>query len=137
MIYWFDALSSGLGGVLLSEPQKPERPNIIYLLVFWMIINLLLFLTMIPGNPQDLNNYIEVILWIPSIIGLLMMTKWGAALTVSVLGITLGTSMGNVLLAYYTSMLHEAFAPINALRIAINAAAIVYLLKNIFSGKFR
>jgi hypothetical protein len=102
-----------------------------------MTINVLLFLAMIPGDPQDLNNYIEVILWIPSIVGLLMMTKWGAALSVSVLSITLGTSMGNVLLAYYLAVLHEPFAPINALRIVINAAAIVYLFKKIFSNKFR
>ena len=91
---------------------------------------------MIPGDPQDLNNYIEVILWLPSFVGLLMMKKWGAALTVSVLGITLGTSMGNVLLAYYTDTMHEPFAPVNALRIVVNAVAIVYLFKNIFSNKF-
>jgi hypothetical protein len=80
-------------GRLLSETQKPEKSLALYLLVIWMIINVLLFLAMIPGDPQDLNNYIEVILWIPSIVGLLMMKKWGATLTVAVLGITLGTSM--------------------------------------------
>jgi hypothetical protein len=68
---------------------------------------------------------------------LVMMKKWGAALTVAVLGITLGTSTGNVLLAYYLSMLHEPFAHVNALRIVVNAVAIVYLFKCIFSGKFR
>jgi len=137
MIYWLDTVSFVSGGVLLSETQKPEKSLTLYLLVFWMIINVLLFLAMIPGDPQDLNNYIEVILWIPSIVGLLMMKKWGAALTVAVLAITLGTSMGNVLLAYYLSVLHEPFAPINALRIVVNAAAIVYLFKNMFSNKFR
>jgi len=121
----------------LSENREPKRLSVIYLLILWMIINVLLFIAMIPGDPQDLNNYIEVVLWIPSIVGLWMMKKWGAALTVAVLGITLGTSMGNVLLAYYLSMLHEPFAPTNALRIVVNAAAIIYLFKNIFSNKFR
>ena len=102
-----------------------------------MIINVLLFIAMIPGDPQDLNNYIEVILWISSIVGLWMMKKWGVALTVAVLGITFGASMGNVLLVYYLSVLHEPFAPINAFCIVVNAAAIVYLFKNIFSNKFR
>lgn len=116
---------------------KNEKPLAIFGVVIWMLINVLLFLAMIPEDPQDVNNYIEVILWIPCIMGLWIMKKWGAALSVTVLGITLGTSMGNVLLAYYNSAFNEAFAPINALRIVVNAVAIVYLFKKIFENKFR
>lgn len=101
-----------------------------------MLLNVLLFLAMIPGDPQDVNNYIEVLLWIPSIIGLWTMKKVGATLSVTVLGVTIGTSMYIVLEAYYLDMLSEAFAPINALRIAVNAVAIVYLFKQIFANKF-
>ena len=102
-----------------------------------MLLNVLIFLAMIPGDYQDLNNYIEVILWIPSIVGLSLMKKWGAALTVAVLAITLGTSMGIVLFAHYLSLLHDPHVPINVLRIVVNAVAIVYLFRSIFSGKFR
>jgi hypothetical protein len=92
---------------IMSGASKPKRPIGIYLIVVWMALNILLLALMIPNDPADLNNYIEPILWIASIIGLLSMKKFGAALTTSVLGITLGTSMWNVLIAYYTGNIGE------------------------------
>jgi hypothetical protein len=35
---------------------------------------------MILGDYQDPNNYVELALWIPSLVGLWLMKKWGAAL---------------------------------------------------------
>ncbi|PVX25602.1 MAG: hypothetical protein CW716_07745 [Candidatus Bathyarchaeum sp.] len=113
-----------------------ERPLAVYFLIIWMLLNVLLFLAMIPSDPQDLNNYIELVLWVPSIIGLWIMKKWGTALSVTVLGVTTGTSMYIVLEAYYLDMLNEAFASINGLRIVVNAVVMVYLFRSIFSGKF-
>ncbi len=123
--------------MIISETVKPERPIPIYLIAVWMVVNIILLLSMIPHDPNDLNNYLEPILWLPSLIGLLLMRKWGAALSIAVLCITLGTSMWNVLLAYYTNTLNLAFAPINALRIAVNAIVTIYLFTLIFAGKFK
>jgi len=121
----------------MSQASKPSRTAGIYLLLVWMAINLVFMIILIPGDPTDLNNYIEPILWAASLIGLLTMTKTGAAIATSVLCITLSTSMGIVLLAYYTNGLDQPVAYINALRIAINIVAIVYMFKSIFAGKFK
>ncbi len=92
---------------------------------------------MIPGDAEDLNNYIELVLWIPSIVGLLLMKKWGIALTTAVMCITLGTSRGNLLLAYYTNLMTAPFAYVNALRIIVNAAIAVFLFRSIFQIRFK
>ena len=102
-----------------------------------MIVNIVLFALLIPGDPTDLNNYIEVILWVVSIAALFTMRKAGAAFATVVLCMTLSTSMGIVLLAYYNNLVMEPVAYVNALRIAINALAVVYMFKNIFAGKFK
>lgn len=114
-----------------------SRPLGIYLLIAWMTINVLLFLILIPGDAADVNNYIEVILWTTAIASLLTMHKAGAAYTISVLCITLSTSMGIILLAYYEGMLTEPVGYINVLRIIVNIAAVVYLFKLVFANKFR
>jgi len=103
----------------------------------WMVLNLVLMALMIPGDAEDVNNYVEVVLWVCSIAGLGVRKRWGAALAIAVLGITLGTSMGNVLMAYYTGTLQLLFAPVNALRIVVNAVAVVYLFRCVFRGVFR
>ena len=108
----------------------------VYVVLAWMVVNLILFALMIPGDIADLNNYVEVALWVSSIAGLWLNKRWGFALAISVLGITLGTSMGNVFLAYYTGTLQLLFAPVNALRIIVHVAAIVYLFRFLFRGKF-
>ncbi len=91
----------------MTENSKAERPVGIYLILAWMALNLLLFIIMIPGDSTDINNYIEVILWVASIGWLASMKKAGVAYTVVVLCITLGTSMFNVLLGYYTNTLGD------------------------------
>jgi hypothetical protein len=65
------------------------------------------------------------------------MRKSGAAFAISVLCITVGTSMFNVLISYYTSTLGETFVYVNALRIAINAVIVAFMFKAIFDGKFK
>jgi len=109
----------------------------VYAVLAWMILNVILFAMMIPSDAADLNNYIEVVLWVCSIAGLLLGKRWGGALAITVLGVTLGTSMGNVLMAYYTGTLGLLFAPVNALRIVANAVAIAYLFRCVFRGDFR
>jgi hypothetical protein len=71
-------------------------------------------------------------LWIPSIAGLWLMKKWGAALSIATLCVTLGTSMGIVI--YYPSF--EAYALVNSLRIVVNVVGVVCLFRLVFAGKF-
>ena len=97
-----------------------------------MALNVALFILLIPSDYQDLNNYIELMLWIPSIAGLWLMKKWGAALTIVTLCVTLGTSMGIVI--YYPSF--EAYALVNSLRIVVNVVGVVCLFRLVFAGKF-
>jgi hypothetical protein len=120
----------------MSEKQKPTKTPSIYLIIAWMTINLIMMILLIPGDSADVNNYIELILWAAAIMGLWSMKKAGAATATTVLCITLSTSMGIVLLAYYSNLMLEPVAYINTLRIAINTAIIVYMFKNIFANKF-
>ena len=102
-----------------------------------MVINIIVFALLIPGDSTDLNNYIEPMLLGASIVGLLSMRKAGAAFATTTLCISLSTSMGILLLAYYENLMTQPVAYLNALRILLNAAAIVYMFKLIFANKFR
>ena len=105
--------------------------------IFWMALNIVLLIFMIAdGDYMDLNNWIETVLFGASIVGLWVNKRQGYALAVSVLCITLGTSMGNVLLGYYLNYGLATFVVVNALRIVVNAVAVVYLFKRLFAGKF-
>jgi len=109
----------------------------VYLLILWMALNIaLLILSIATGDYVDLNNWIETVLFAASIVGLWVNKRSGYALAVSVLCITLGTSMGNVLLGYYLNYGLATFVVLNALRVVVNAAAAVYLFKRLFAGKF-
>ena len=130
MLFCGAVFAKGLG---MAEVRRAVG---VYVVLAWMVVNVILFALMIPGDNADLNNYVEVALWVSSIAGLWLNKRWGFALAISVLGITLGTSMGNVFLAYYTGTLQLLFAPVNALRIIVHAAAIVYLFRFLFRGKF-
>jgi hypothetical protein len=114
--------------MFLSKAEN-ERPLATYLTVIWMAINILLMITMIAsGDEEDLNNWIEITLWSFSIAGLLSMKKWGAAFAIFTLCYTLSTSMG--ILIYYQIWL-------NAARVLINAAVIIYLFRRVFAGEFK
>ena len=80
------------------------------------------------GDEEDLNNWIEIAFWAISIAGVFSMKKWGAAFATHTLCYTLSTSVG--ILIYYQIWL-------NAARVIINAAIIIYMFKNIFAGKFK
>jgi len=121
--------------MLRSSNQK--RPIWLYLALVWMVLNLVLLAFMIPGDSTDLNNYVEVILWASSIGLLATMRKAGAAFAISVLCITLGTSMFNVLIGYYENLLNEPFVYVNALRIAADVVIVAYMFKAVFDGKFK
>ena len=112
----------------MVEEDKGSRPLPIYLIVVWMAINILLMLLMLPEDYMDPNNWIELALWSCSIVGLLSMRKWGAAFATFTLCYTLSTSVG--ILIYYQVWL-------NAVRVAINIPAVIYLFKVLFEGKSR
>ncbi|MFB3888186.1 MAG: hypothetical protein ACE14S_01745 [Candidatus Bathyarchaeia archaeon] len=114
--------------------QLPDKPTAI--IIAWMALNVALLMLLIPGDLEDLNNYIEFVLWIASIAGLATMRKAGAAFATAVLCVTLGTSLGNVLLAYYSGVMGHPVAYVNGLRIAVNAAAAAYMFKRMFEGKY-
>ena len=80
------------------------------------------------GDFEDLNNWIEIGLWAISISALLSTKKWGVAFALFTLIYTLSTSMGIII--YYQVWL-------NALRVVINAAAIVYLFNRVFQRKYK
>lgn len=95
----------------------------------WAAINILLmFLLILGGDVQDLNNYLEVGLWIAAVPAVLSARKWGVAFAIFVLIYTLSTSMGIII--YYQVWL-------NAVRVAINIPAIIYLFKVLIEGKMR
>jgi hypothetical protein len=102
-----------------------KRPAVMFVVAFWMVINIFLMITLIAnGDWQDLNNWIEIVLWAISIPAVLSMRKWGVAFALFTLIYTLSTSMG--ILIYYQVW-------INALRVIINAAIIICLFRRIFS----
>lgn len=95
----------------------------------WAVINILLMLLLtLSGDVQDLNNYLEIGLWIAAVPAVLSARKWGVAFAIFVLVYTLSTSMGIII--YYQVW-------INAIRVAINIPAIIYLFKALFEGKMK
>jgi hypothetical protein len=133
----------------MAQAETRRRTTVIYLAVIWMVLNLLLLLLMIQFS-ESIYTYIEVTLWVISIVGLLTMTRIGAATSTVVLAIALITSISNIYTSYlrgYTDAPHSGFllwivakerqGYINALRVTINAALIVYISERIFAGKFK
>jgi hypothetical protein len=131
---WLILLSYN-GVVFLSEVQKTKKSLAIYLIILWMAINTFLMIPEI-GVFNDYTYVIELILWIASSIGLWFMKKWGAALTIAILCISLGTSMSTVFVAHYLSSLLHWLALLNFFRAIINAISSVYMFKNVFAMKF-
>ena len=112
---------------------KTKLSPIIFAIVTWMVINILILaLSILGGDTADLNNYIEITLWIISIAGVLSMRKWGAAFAIFSLSYTLSTSVGNLI--YYLAVNPDLWP--NALRF-INVLIIIYLFKCIFDGKLK
>jgi hypothetical protein len=120
----------------MAKALKPKKSLGISLIVLWMAINVLMSSYMILSHPEEPNSFLEVMLWIPSIAGLWLMKKWGATVAVATLCITLGISMGNLLLIYQSSTMQLVFVPVNSLRVILNASASVYLFKYIFANRF-
>lgn len=109
--------------------QSIKRSPVLYAIVAWMIINILLMaLILLGGDVADLNNWIEIALWTISIPALLSTKKWGVAFAIFALVYTLSTSVGIII--YYQVWL-------NAIRVAINIPAIIYLFKALFEEKFK
>jgi hypothetical protein len=111
-----------------GEKRGSSRDLIVNVILIWMAVNVLLFLLLLPSDYMDLNNWIEISLWITSIGGLFSMKKWGAALATFTLCYTLSTSVG--ILIYYQIWL-------NAVRVVVNLVIIIYMFRSIFDGKFK
>jgi hypothetical protein len=119
----------------LSKVQKPNRSITIYLVMLWMAINAFLMIPEI-GVFNDYTYLIELIMWLASLIGLWLMTKWGAALTIAILCISLGTSTSTVFVAlYYSSLLHW-LSVVNLIRVVLNVIGIVYMFNSVCGKKF-
>lgn len=103
------------------------QKKVVYPIVAWMIVNIILLLVLLPADYMDLNNWIELVLWIGSIGGLLSMRKRGAALALFTLIYTFSTSVSIII--YYQIWL-------NAVRVVINAPVIIYIFNEMFAGKF-
>ena len=109
-----------------NMPETSKRTTATYLILAWMAVNIVLLLLLLPADYMDLNNWIELSLWIGSIAALWSMRKWGIAFAAFTLIYTLSTSVSIII--YYQVWL-------NALRVVINAAVIVYLFKNLLKNK--
>ena len=86
---------------------------------------------LLSGDWQDLNNYIEIGLWVLSIPALVSLRKWGFAFAIFTFAYTLSTSMG--ILIYYLAV-DPAVWP-NIIRVVVNIPLIIYLFKMLFEGK--
>jgi hypothetical protein len=108
---------------------KPKRTPVIYAIAVWMVVSIVVVtLSLLSGDTTDLNNYIEIVLWITSIAGVLSTRKWGIAFAIFTLSYTLSTSMGIVI--YYQIW-------INAIRVAVNIPIIIYLFRELFKGTYK
>jgi len=103
------------------------RRLFVYSIVVWMVLNILLMdLLLVGGDTADFNNYLEIALWVGSIVGVLSFRKWGFAFAIFTLSYTLSTSVGIVI--YYGIW-------VNAIRVALNIPIIIYLFRELFEGK--
>jgi hypothetical protein len=83
-------------------------------------------LSLLSGDTADLNNYVEIVLWVGSIAGVLASRKWGVAFAIFTLSYTMSTSVGNVM--YYGIW-------INVIRVIINIPTILYLFRILLESK--
>lgn len=112
---------------------RTKIPPLFYTFVAWMTINILILaLSILGGDTADLNNWIEIALWIVSIAGVLSMRKWGVAFAIFALSYTLSTSVSNLI--YYLAINPNLWP--NALRF-INVPIIILLFKTIFDDKLK
>ncbi len=112
--------------------KQPIPYMVLYAIVVWMVLNIILMVSSIlGGDVQDLNNYIEIALWVAAIASLLSLRKWGFAFAIFTLTYTLSTSVG--ILIYYLAVSPSVWP--NIIRVLINVPLIVYLFKAIFEGR--
>jgi hypothetical protein len=112
--------------------ERSGKSPAIYVILAWIIINtifMVLELTVF-NDAADLNNSILLILWVSSIVGLLLMRKWGTALVTFALSYTFSFNAFNVIYFPNTSLL-------NGISAIVNAFAIGYMFKSIFANKYK
>jgi len=89
-------------------------------------------------------NVVALVLTVIAIVGLWLMRRWGAALTIIVYSMVIGFSMYNLYLAYaYPQMMGGAFTDVFRLVVTQSIAGLVtgvlivlYMFKSIFKGIF-
>jgi hypothetical protein len=95
-----------------------------------MVFNAIFYLTELTlfNDVVDLNNSIMLVLWVISIMVLVLMKKWGAALAAFTLSYAFAFNVFNVIY-YYLCM-------VNGTSAIINAIAVIVIFIEIFSSKF-
>jgi hypothetical protein len=111
--------------------EKPRRSALIYVIIAWAIVNILFFAYACVVDSLDLNNKIELVFWVISVIGLLSMRKLGAAF--ATFTITYAFSFNVFNLIYYFNYVLIT----NGISAIINALALVCMFKNIFENRFK
>jgi hypothetical protein len=111
---------------------KSKNSIAIYSILSWIVINtifMILELTVL-NDAADLNNSILLVLWVLSIVGLLSLRKFGAALTT--FAFTYAFSFNAFNLIYYpTTFL------LNGVSSILNAVAIIYMFRSIFANAYK
>ncbi len=111
----------------LMFQNSTSKSPIVYGVAVWIILNIaLMALIIVNGDFEDLNNWIEIALYIAAIPAVLSGKKWGFAFTIFVLVYTLSTSVG--ILIYYQIWL-------NAIRVVVNLPIVIYLFRVLIAGK--
>lgn len=123
-----------------------KRPLGVYLTILWGVILIaymcVLFITAtaISFNPY---NVIALLLIVISIVGLWLMKKWGAAITIVFSSMFIAESMYYLQVAYYSpEMIPQImgmwlFVALYTVSLVISILIVVYLFRSIFKRIFR
>ena len=128
-----------------------NRPLGVYLSILWGVIIIGVDLFFLIASALYLNpaNVIGVVLTIISVIGLWMMKKWGAALTIIFNAMLLAPSIIELQLAYYYPknaeqminlgifILHPQTVPLSyLLDVVVSVLVMIFMFSKVFKGIF-
>ena len=122
-----------------------RRPLGVYLIILWEAIliayscYLFITATAISFNPYSV---IALLLTVISIIGLWLMRKWGAAVTIVLSSMSIAESMYYLMVAYYSPLMIPQimdiwlFVTLYTVGLVISILIVVYLFRKIFEDVF-
>jgi hypothetical protein len=128
-----------------------KRPLGVYLSILWGVIIIGVDFFYLIASALYLNpaNVIGVVLTIISVIGLWMMKKWGAALTIVFNAMLLASSIIELQLAYYYPqnaeqminlgifILHPQTVPLEyLLDVVVSVLVLIYMFSKVYKGIF-